>query len=137
MRQVEDAVAGFAVRRIEEGADVQRLSLQPAFESRRGQEVVQQHSQLEAVVLRVELGDREHAELFERGVLGLEDQAFQVQAFACAPGIFENVREQDVFARAHGVDVLEADQLQQRGDRAGDVLAQHFFVFIPADIRAF
>ncbi len=137
MGQVEDAVAGSAFWRVKERADIQGLTLQPAFECRGGQEVVQQHRQTKAVVLRVELGDREHAELLKRRILGLEDQTFQVQVFASAPGILKDIRKQDVFAGANWVDVLETDQLQQRGDRAGDAFTQHFLVLIPADIRAF
>ena len=54
-----------------------------------------------------------------------------------APGILENVREQDVLARAHRVDVVQTHQPEQGGDRAGDFLAQNLPVALPGDVGRF
>ena len=48
-----------------------------------------------------------------------------------APGVLEDIGEQDVLARAHRVDIVQPDQPQQGGDGAGDLLAQHLAVAPP------
>ena len=53
---------GLALRRIEQLADVERFAFQPRFEARRGQQIVQRHRQLEAILGGIERFEIEHAD---------------------------------------------------------------------------
>jgi hypothetical protein len=51
------------------------------------------------------------------------DQRRHVERGALAPRAFDQVREQDVFARTDGIR-LDTQQAQQAGDHRGDAIAQ-------------
>ena len=108
MGNVEDAVPRAAIGGVEQAGNIQRLAFDPGLEGRRSQDVIEQHRQAETVLLGEEGVDIEHAQLWEGRRLGLQDQLAQVQVFALAPGVLEDVGEQDVLARAHRVDILQA-----------------------------
>ena len=78
MRQIKDAVPGFAIRSVENGADIQSLPFEPVFETWRGDEVVEQHSQLKAVFFRIKLSHREDTQLVKGWILNLQDERFKV-----------------------------------------------------------
>ena len=137
VRQVKDAVTRPPVWPIQQAGDIQRLAFDPGLEGRGGQDVVKQHGQLETILLWEKGVDVKNAQLGKGRGLGLHDQLAQVQVFAFAPGVLEDVGEQDVLARAHGVYILHAHQPQQRGDGAGDLLAQQLAVALPGDGRGF
>ena len=87
---------------IQQRRHIQRLPLDPHLECRRRQDVIQQHGQLEAVFFGEEGVDVEHAQLGEGRRLGLQDQLAQVEVFPLAPGIFEDVGQQDVLTERTG-----------------------------------
>ncbi len=72
--QEKDAVARFPVVRVKHLFNVQRLPFNPGLEGRRGQEAVQQHSQLAALFLGEEIIDRKSAQFFQRRILRLQNQ---------------------------------------------------------------
>jgi len=91
VREIENAVARFAVGREEESADIERLPLQPVLEGWRGDEIVECHREGEAVFFGVELRDREDAQLLKRRGLHLHDQRLEVEVLPLAPSVLENV----------------------------------------------
>ena len=115
----------------QELGNIQRLPFDPGLKRRSRQDVIQQHRQLEALFLREKSVHLENAQLGKRRRLGLQDQFTQVQISTFLPGVFENIGEQDVLARAHWIDILQPDQSQQGGHGAGDLLAQHLAIALP------
>ncbi|OQA37873.1 MAG: hypothetical protein BWY52_03324 [Chloroflexi bacterium ADurb.Bin325] len=132
VRDVEDGVPRLARRRVQQRGDVERLSLQPGPEAGRGHDVVERHRQVEAILLRVERVEIQHAHLAEGRLLHGLDQPRQIQILSPAPGVFDDGREQDVLAAAHRVGV-DADQPQQRGDGPLDALAQRLDLVVPVE----
>ncbi len=79
VRDREDRDARLACITAQEAADVERRALHPELEARRGEQVVERQRELEAVLLRVERVEVEHADLGERRLLDLRDQRGDVE----------------------------------------------------------
>ncbi len=122
MRDVENGRAREAFRREHEVGDVDRLTRDPVLKVRRGDDVIECLSQLEAVLLRHHVFDVQRPQLGKGRRLHLRDHLLHRQVDTGAPVVFKDVRHQDVFAAFHrrGADT---DQRQQRRDRPGDLLA--------------
>ena len=103
-------------------ADVERVALQPELEAGRGEQVVERQRELEAVLLREEGVEVEHADLGERRLLDLRDQRGEVERLALGPRRAEDAREQDVLAALDRVGVDAEERQQARRDGA-DLLA--------------
>jgi protein subunit release factor A len=78
---------------------------------RRVAQLAQERSELEPIVSAY------------REYRALHDQLAQIEVFTSRPGVLEDVRQQDVLSRADGIDVLQANQPQQRRHRAGNHLS--------------
>ena len=122
MREVDDRATRLAVRGEEELLRVERLALAPGGEARRGDERVQQERELRSLGRREELVELEDAELAERGRLDLADQGSQVEIAPGAPGVLDEVREQDVLPARERVG-LDADEREEARHRSLDLVA--------------
>lgn len=131
MGNVENAVARAAIFAIEQALNVKRLTLDPTLEGGRSEDVVELHGEIEAVILREEGFEVENAEFFKGGVLRLQNQFAEVEVAVSAPGIFKDIGKEDVFTRAHGVNVFQTDKAKKGGDGACNFLADNFFVALP------
>ena len=119
-REDRDArLAGVAAQQL---ADVERHALHPELEAGRGEQVVERQRELEAILLRVERVEVEHADLGERRLLDLGDQRGDVERLAVGPGGAEDAREQDVLAALDRVGV-DPEQRQQAGRDRADLIA--------------
>ena len=98
MGNVKDAVAWSIVRSIQQAGYIKRLALNPGLESRSCQDVIQHHRQLETILLREEGVDLEDTQFLEWWILGLQNELVQSKVTALAPGVFEYIGEQYVFA---------------------------------------
>ncbi len=94
----------------EHGLDVEGFAFAPGFKSRRGEDVVQDHRQFHAVFGREEGIHGEGAEVGEGRGLRLQNKFGEVEVVARAPVKFKNIGEQNMFTRADGVKVVQADQ---------------------------
>ena len=120
MRNGNDGDPRLAFRREEEPLDVERLALEPDAESRRGEQVVDRHRELEAVLGRVEGLDVEHADLFEGRFLDRADEAREIEGVSLAPRRIDDRRQQDVLAALQGIrcDADEPEQARNGGRNA-------------------
>ena len=134
MCNVEDAHVGLGIAAVEHMVDVERHTLYPRTERRRGDHVIQRNRQREAVLLREERIDVEDAQLTHRRVLDRKDQLGQVEILALTPVVLEDRRQQDMLAAAHWIG-CDAHQSQQRADGAADLFAQRLLVVVPVQIR--
>ncbi|OQA19379.1 MAG: hypothetical protein BWY63_01743 [Chloroflexi bacterium ADurb.Bin360] len=132
MGDVENRMAGSAIRRTEETGNIQRLPLEPALEGGRSDDVVERHRQAKTVLLREEGIHIKDPELANRWVLNRKDNFGQVQILTVTPVMFEDVGEQNVFPRANGVGI-NAHQSQQSAHRPLNAFAQQFCIGIPAE----
>ncbi len=112
---------------------VERFALQPDLELGRGQQRVEAHRQVEAIFGREEGVHLERAQLLDRRRGDLVDQLLQVEVFALAPGVLEDVGEQDALAAAHRVGV-DAGQPQQRRHRAADAFQDRLGLRRPVEL---
>ena len=127
-------MARTAVFVIQQLPHIQRLTLNPRLERRGSQNVVEQHRQLKAVFLREEAVNVKHPQLVKRRRLRLHNQLAQVQVISLAPGVFKNVRQQNMFPRPHRVNIFQPRQPQNRRYRPRNLLPQQFAVVVPRDI---
>ena len=127
LRGRDDRGAGLAVGRAQHRPDVQRRAAHPRAERRRGEQAVEPHGERGAVLLREELVEVEHAELAQRRGLDQADQRGQVEAGAAAPGVVDQVGQQDVLAAGQRVGV-DADEAEQATDEAVDLVADRLGV---------
>ncbi len=95
VRDREDRDARLAAGAAQQLADVERDALHPELEAGRGEQVVERERELEAVLLRVEGVEVEHADLGERRLLDLGDQRGDVERLAVGPGRAEDARDED------------------------------------------
>ena len=65
VREVEDAVARFSVRRKKDCADIKWSTLKPGVKCWCGKEVIQQHRQLKTFILGIELVKRKYTKLIK------------------------------------------------------------------------
>src|SRR6185369_3117966 len=84
-------------------ADIQRITREPRLESRRCQQIIQRHGQLESILGRIERFQVQNADLLHRRLLDLRDQCRKIRVFSLAPVEVEQVREQHVLATLHGI----------------------------------
>ncbi len=123
----EDRDPRLPLRCVEQAAHVERLALAPGGEGRRGQQIVEDHRQLEAVLRREERLEVQHAELLEGGALDRADQRGEIEVAPLAPGAIEERREQDVLAAADRIR-LDPQQGQQPRHRREGALAKRLLV---------
>ncbi len=122
VRDREDRDAGLAGVAAQQLAHVERHALHPELEARRGEQVVERQRQLEAILLRVERVEIEHADLGERRLLDLGDERGDVERLAVGPRGAQDAREQDVLAALDRVGV-DPEQRQQAGRDRADLIA--------------
>src|SRR4029077_9124172 len=96
VRDREDRDARLAALAAQQLSHVERRALHPELEARRGEQVVERQSELEAILLWIERVELEDADLRERRLLDLRDQRRDVESLAIRPGGPEDAREQDV-----------------------------------------
>ena len=90
---------------VQEAADIERLALHPGGEAGRGDEVVQLECQGEPLLGREEGLQVDHADLVEWRRLHGVDHAGEVKVAAGAPGLVQEIGQQDVLAAGDGVGV--------------------------------
>ena len=97
-------------------ADVERLALQPGLEARRRQQVVEPHRELEALLRREERIHGEHADLLQRRLLDVADQAGEVEVAPVLPGVVEKRRDTRMCSRlVSGSASMPSEREQARG----------------------
>jgi len=101
---------------------VERLALQPRVEPGSGEQIVEQHGQLEAIRGGKEGIEVEHPDLVDRGRLDLLDEPRQIQVPPLLPGRFQNLRDEDVLAAAKRIGI-DAEQAEKAGRSGSNALA--------------
>ena len=86
------------------------------------QQIVKTHRKFETVLRGEERIEVHHADLGDWRILNFTDQSGDVEAAALAPGVIEQLRNQDVFAARHRV-CVDAEQGQDAGSRGLHALA--------------
>ena len=109
MRDRHDRDARLARIGVKKLARVERLAFDPGFEAGRGQQIVELHRQRKAVLLRKEGVQIHDADTLQRRVLNFRDQACDAQVAAGAPGMIEQLRNEDMFAAGYRIGV-DAEQ---------------------------
>ena len=127
VRRGHDRAAPPPVGRVQHRLDVERRAHRPRRERRRRQQPVELHRQRHAVVGGEELVDVEHAQLADRRRRDHADERHQIQRAALAPGVVDQVRQQDVLAARQRVGG-DADQAEQPGDVPLDLVGDHLGV---------
>ena len=92
-----------SLRREQQAIHVERLTLEPGGEARGCEQLVELHGQREAIALRVEGVEVEHADAGHGGPLNLLDEGGQVEVGARLPRLGEDGRDEHVLATAHRV----------------------------------
>src|SRR5262249_47811003 len=108
---------------VQHAGQVERFTVDPGRKARRRQNVVQGAGQLEPVLLRVKRIDVERADLAQRRRLNLGDQLRQVEATTLAPGVQEQLGDQNMFPRLNRVGGNAGQAEQGRGGGV-DLLVQ-------------
>ena len=128
MRDAEHGETRFAFGRMQKAGDVERFAFAPRGKAGRGEEIVQRHDQIHALLGWIELVKRQDADFVERRILHRSDEAGEVGGFAFFPMIREDSREQAELAALHRIGV-DAEQSEQSGGRALHALGEKFGVF--------
>ena len=103
MRDCHDRNTRPAFVRVQQAFRAQWRALQPCLETGGGQQVVQRHRELEAVIRREERIDVHDADLRDRRVLDFTNQAGNIEAAPPSPCVIEQSRDQDVFTTGNRV----------------------------------
>ena len=120
-------LAVFSARR-KKPLRIQRRPLAPDRKRRRGDDAVQRHGQLHAVIRGEELIHGKDADLLERRIDQPKDQALEVQTIAGTPRGLEDVTEHHVSRILHGVGPAP-HQAEKTRNRVGHEIAQRLVVF--------
>ena len=112
MRNRHDRDARLAVGRVQKILRAERFALHPGLEAGGGEQVVERHRQLEALVRGEERVDVHDADLRNRRVLDFGDQGRDIETAPFLPGVVEQPRNQDVLAAGYRISV----HVEQRQD---------------------
>ena len=127
MGNAEDAATRLALGRVEHALNVQRLAFQPRGEAWTGDQVVQLHRQVVALVFGEEVVHVLDADLADGRLLNLTHKVFNRDVLLLAPVVRDDVGEQDVLARLHGVG-LDITEREDAADGALDAVAEHLAI---------
>ena len=92
-----------------------------------GEQVVEAHRQLEALLRRIEGFEIQHADPRDRRRPDLLDERWQIEVAARAPGRVEDRGDQDVLAALDGIG-RDAEEREQAGGDAADAVAKQLGV---------
>ena len=116
MGGVEDGEPRPAVGGAQHLRDVEGLALAPGLEGGRGEEVVERHHQPLPLLAREDALHGQGADLLEGRIGHRGDQGLEVEALAGAPGVLDEVGEEDRLLGLErvGVDLQEAQEARPR-----------------------
>src|ERR1044071_5034482 len=100
---------------VEKLLNVERLAFHPACETRRRDQVIDLHSELEPIVSREERIEIHHTDLRDWRRLNFLNQGRNIEIAPVGPLLLKNIREENVFTTAHRIGV-NADEAEQAGD---------------------
>ncbi len=121
MTQRQDGRPRLPLGGVQQLVDVQRRPLHPGAERGRGEQPVDAHRELPAVLLREKSIQLDHAQLAHRRGHDLADKHREVEALPLVPGVFDQVGEQDVLAAADRV-AGDADEREQARHKPLDLI---------------
>src|SRR5207237_1766098 len=104
------------------GADVERRPLAPRREGRRGDERVEILRELEALLRRQKLVDRERADLRDRRLAEIGEELLEAGRLATAQAPLGEVREEHVLAAARRIGIA-LHPPEEETERGGERLA--------------
>ena len=119
MGNVDDRQPRLFIGRVEQLLHVERIAFHPGREAGGRQQIVQLHRQRRAIFDRKERFEIDEADFRKRRRLDGANHARQIETLAGAPGLFENLRQQNMLAAAHriGFDAQQRQQTRHRGDQ--------------------
>ena len=88
------------VRGVKQSGRIERLTLEPLFETGRGEHGIEPHRQVEPLALREERFEIDDAHLLKRRCLDLLDEGCEIEIAAFFPGGREDVGHDRVFPAA-------------------------------------
>ena len=127
-------MAGLPVGSVQQLADVQFLALHPGSKARGGQQVVERHHQLEALLGRVEGLQVENTDLLHRRILHIPDDRLQVQIFTVVPCPAEDRGKQNVLPALDSLGFY-ANQVEQAHHGRADSILEKFAVLQNSRLR--
>lgn len=133
MSQGKDADPRAAVLSPEQPGRVQGFSLEPGSKGRSGNDGVEGHRQLHALLGRVERVQIKHPQLTHGRLLDGADQRRHIERLPLQPGTLDDVGQQDVLARPHRVG-LYPDQRQEGRDGALNLFLQSLPILLPVQL---
>ena len=117
MRQRQNRQPGFALFRMQQPANIERLALHPGRKARRGEQVVEAHRQREPLLRREEAFEVHHADFLERRGLNLANQPPHIEVAPLPPGPVKQVRDQNMLAAPQRIGIDTQQRQQPRGRR--------------------
>ena len=123
-----DRTFRFTTRIVQQICRVERFTLEPVLEPRRGKQIVEFHRQLHSILRWKDRIEWHDADCCERWRLNAPDQPCQVEILAFVPYTGEQVCEENMFATGDWIGV-DTEQREYAGRRGVNTFAQRLAVF--------
>ena len=125
MGQVDNRCLRPPIRSIKHPLNVQRRAIQPCRKGWRGNQAVEPHGQTVALLLGIEAIDVENAQFAHGWTPYLGDELRQVQVPPIAPGLLDDIGQEDMFRTGDGIGV-DFGKRQNRRNQAFYLIAGNF-----------